>query len=111
MDPAALPQRQRYKVRGTALQELILLMTPGTLYAFFSTFGLHLLVDSKDKQYVYSLLPDFAHERLSLKCVGVAFEVWLMLFWASAAHFGILQSITMVRTVQTLLLQSSESLV
>ena len=96
---SALAQRQQYKVRGTILQELILLMTPGTLYAFFSTFGLHILWGSKDIQYVYSSLPAFAHESLALKFVGVAFEVWLMLFWASAAHFGILQSITMVRTV------------
>ena len=82
-------------------------MTPMMLYTYCPFFTAIFLLDTTQAQFVFSLLPRTAHDSMTLKLIAAAMEFWLMLFWVAASHFGVIHSITLVRTIQTSLAESA----
>ena len=102
--------RCKYKVRLSELQEFVLANTPGMVYSLCFFFTGIFLLDTTQKQFAFSLLPQEAHECWTLKFVAAMMEFWFVLLLIATSHFYAVHNITFIRTVQTSLAEATEAL-
>ena len=99
-----------YPVKGSFLQERLLVHTSYMLYAFCPIIaGLFLLL-SDDKQFAFSLLPTEMQESWTMKYIAAAVEFRFFYILMAMAHFGSFHCITFIRSVQTALTHCTKNL-
>ena len=105
----ALNERRHCRFRASKFQGLLLAMIQTMLYTYCPFFT-GIFLDTTREQFAFSLLPRTMQQRWPLTLLAAVLELWLVLFWVTAGHFGSFCTITFEWTVQTALIKSISAL-